>query len=96
MSMHTTSAKPPFLYRFTVAKPSSIHVGLARTICMWCIYDVFGREITKYKVMHGVDIQLWPTLFHNCESKPGRTTYQVHRLSSHARLEAFVNQTKQN
>ena len=45
---------------------------------MRCIYDVFGREITKYKVMHGVDIQLWPTLFHNCESKPGRTTYQLH------------------
>ena len=36
-------------------------IGLARTIYI-CVYGVFGREITKYKVIYGVDIQFWLTL----------------------------------
>jgi hypothetical protein len=29
-------------------------VGLARTIYIRCIYDIFGREITKYTVIYSV------------------------------------------
>jgi len=31
-------------------------------IYIWCIYGNFGRKITKYMVMYGVDIRFWPTL----------------------------------
>ena len=27
-----------------------------------CIYGIFGRKITKYTVIYGVYIQIWPTL----------------------------------
>jgi hypothetical protein len=37
-------------------------LGLARTICIWCTYGIFGREITKFTVIYGVYIQFWPTL----------------------------------
>ena len=37
-------------------------VGLARTIYTRCIYNVSGREITKYTVIYGVYIRFWPTL----------------------------------
>jgi len=40
----------------------SLFVGLARTIYIRCIYGIFGREITKYTVINGVYIRLWPTL----------------------------------
>jgi hypothetical protein len=33
--------------------------GLARTIC---IYDIFGKEITKYTFIHSVKVQIWPAL----------------------------------
>jgi hypothetical protein len=36
-------------------------LGLARTINIRCTYGIFGREITKYMVIYGVYIQLWPT-----------------------------------
>jgi hypothetical protein len=35
---------------------------LARTIYIRCIYSIFGREITKYTVIYGVNIRFWPTL----------------------------------
>ena len=28
---------------------------------IWCIYGIFGREITKYTVIYGVHIRFWPT-----------------------------------
>jgi len=37
-------------------------VGLARTIYSWCIYFIFGREITKYTVIYGEHVPFWPTL----------------------------------
>jgi hypothetical protein len=27
-----------------------------------CIYGIIGREITKYTVVYGVNLQFWPTL----------------------------------
>jgi hypothetical protein len=37
-------------------------VGLARTIYIrWCIYGIFGREITEYTVIYSVYIRFWPT-----------------------------------
>ena len=35
-----------------------IHVGLARTIYIRCIYGIFGREIIKYTVIYGVYIRV--------------------------------------
>jgi len=37
-------------------------VGLARIIYIRFTYGIFGREITKYTVIHGVHIRFWPTL----------------------------------
>jgi len=37
-------------------------IGLARTIHIWCVYGIFGREITIYTVIYGVYIQFWPFL----------------------------------
>jgi hypothetical protein len=37
------------------------HTGLAKTICIRCVYGIFGREITKYTVIYGVYILFWPT-----------------------------------
>jgi hypothetical protein len=31
-------------------------LGLARTICKWCIYGNFGKGSTKYMVLYGVYI----------------------------------------
>jgi len=39
-----------------------IYRGLARTICIRCIYGIFGREITEYTVIYGADVRFWPTL----------------------------------
>jgi hypothetical protein len=39
-----------------------ICVGLARTKYVWCIYGIFGREITNYTVKYGVYVRLWPNL----------------------------------
>jgi hypothetical protein len=33
-----------------------VHIGLARTIYMRCVYGIFGREITKYTVICGVHL----------------------------------------
>jgi len=38
------------------------YLGLARTIYIRFIYGIFGREITKYTVIYGVNIRSWPTL----------------------------------
>jgi hypothetical protein len=40
----------------------TLYLGLARTIYIWCIYNIFGREITKYTVIYGAYIRFWPTL----------------------------------
>jgi len=37
-------------------------LGLARTICIRCVYGIFGREITMYTVIYGVKMRFWPTL----------------------------------
>jgi hypothetical protein len=42
-----------------------IYIGLARTIYIRCIYGIFGREITKYTVIYGVNIRFWHTLHIN-------------------------------
>ena len=34
-----------------------------------CIYGIFGREITKYTIIYGVDIRFWPTL-HTSDTFP--------------------------
>ena len=39
-----------------------IIVGLARTIYIWFLYGIFGREFIKYTVIYGVYIRFWPTL----------------------------------
>ena len=48
----------PYIRAYTVY----IYVGLARTLYIWCIYGVFGRETTKYTVIYGVYIRFWPAL----------------------------------
>ena len=47
---------------FCVGLAGHFCVGLARTIYIRCIYDIFGREITKYTVIYGAYIRFWPTL----------------------------------
>ena len=47
---------------------------MARTIYIWCIYDISGTEITRYTVIDGVYIWFWPTLLkhdatHTCLQK---------------------------
>jgi len=39
-----------------------VYLGLARTMHIQCTYSNFGRKITKYTVIYGAYIQLWPTL----------------------------------
>jgi len=34
----------------------STRLGLDRTIYIWCIYGILGREITNYTVVYGVYI----------------------------------------
>jgi hypothetical protein len=41
---------------------TAVQLGLARTICIRCVYGIFGREITKYTVIYCVYIRFWPTL----------------------------------
>jgi hypothetical protein len=54
---------------------STVCVGLARILYIWCVYiwcvyiwcvygifGIFGREITKYTVVYGVNVWFWPTL----------------------------------
>jgi hypothetical protein len=40
----------------------TILLGLARTICIRCIYGIFGREITKYTAIYGAHIRFSPTV----------------------------------
>jgi len=40
---------------------TTLDIGLAITIYVRCIYNIFGMECTKYKVTHGVYLQPWPT-----------------------------------
>ena len=37
-------------------------LGLARTICIWCTYGIFGREITKFTFIYAEYARFWPTL----------------------------------
>ena len=37
-------------------------LGLAKNICIRCVYGIFGRKITIYTVIYGVYIRFWPTL----------------------------------
>jgi len=32
------------------------------TVCIRCVYGVFGREFTIYTVIYGVYLRFWPTL----------------------------------
>ena len=41
-------------------------LGLARTLCIRCMYGIFGREITRYTVICGAYIWFWPTLIFLC------------------------------
>jgi len=47
------------------------HLGLARTICIRCIYGINGREITRYTLIYGVYIRFWPTLCTPLGGEPG-------------------------
>ena len=33
------------------------------SVCIRCIYGIFGREVIKYMVIYGVYIRFWPTLY---------------------------------
>jgi len=48
-------------YKRIALPPNDLCLGLARTIHVQCIYGIFGREITIYTVIHGVNIRFWPT-----------------------------------
>jgi hypothetical protein len=52
--VHIRCWPEPYIY--------SAYRVLARTIHLWCIYGVFGREIIKHAVIYGVCIRFWPTL----------------------------------
>jgi len=41
---------------------NTVCVGLVINTYIRCIYDMFGREITKDTVMYGVYMRFWPTL----------------------------------
>lgn len=57
--------------------------GLARTICIRCVYGICGRESNKYTVMYGVYKQFWPAL----HIQPG-TAASSSPLISSLRLQA--------
>jgi len=61
-----TSLNPPILHKHfqghLTKRSNTAILGLARTIHIRCIYDTFGREITKYTVICGVYMRFWPTL----------------------------------
>ena len=38
-------------------------LGLARTLCTWCVCGIFGRETTRDTVTYGVYVRFWPTRF---------------------------------
>jgi hypothetical protein len=57
-----SSAVSYYSNTLNVHSREAAHLGLARTIYIWCIYGIFGREITKYTVKCGVYIRFWPTL----------------------------------
>ena len=51
------------------ASKSDARVGLARTICIRGLYDIFGRDITKCTVIYGAYMRFWPTLkSHACNA----------------------------
>jgi len=66
MHLEHAYALPPLLLHASRYTKIQYHIhaylGLARTIYIWCIYGIFGREITKYTVIYGADIRVWPTL----------------------------------
>jgi len=51
----------PSLYALT-------YLGLSRTICIQCVYGIFGRETNKRTVIYVVCIWFWPTLHIFCVS----------------------------
>jgi hypothetical protein len=61
---HTTLLHFPHVVTHTTMTIHTLasFLGLARTIYIRCIYNIFGREITKYTVIYGVYIRFWPTL----------------------------------
>jgi len=38
------------------------YLGLAVTIYIRCIYDIYSKEITMHMVIYGADIRFWPTI----------------------------------
>ena len=63
------------------------YIGLARTICIRCIYGIFGREITKYTVIYGVYIWFWPTLH---IYTPHMTVYLVISLPEYRTYTVYI------
>jgi hypothetical protein len=49
---------------------NAILIGLARILNIRCIYDIFGRELTKYTVIYGAYTRFWPTLHIDHMSRP--------------------------
>jgi len=47
---------------YTPTTRANTFLGLARTIYTRCVYNIFGREITKSTAIYGVYIRFWPTL----------------------------------
>jgi hypothetical protein len=41
----------------------TVRVGQNHIYGIWCMYGIFGREITKYTVIYGDYIRFWPTLY---------------------------------
>jgi hypothetical protein len=58
-------------------------VGLSRTIYIRCTYGIFGREITKYMVIYGVFVRLWPTLHPTPCTLANPTPYTLHPGQPH-------------
>jgi len=53
---------------------------LARTLYIRCAYGIFDRGITKYTVIYGVYIRLWPTP-HMSSGKGAHIIYYTHSES---------------
>jgi hypothetical protein len=62
----------------------ALYVGLARTIYIRCMYGNFGREITKYTVIHGAYVRFRPTLLiciKSLQHHAPHTSKHKHRFS---------------
>jgi hypothetical protein len=57
------------------------YAGLARTLYIWCMYGIFGKEITEYTVIYNVYVQFWPTL-EICAGKAATATSKRKNLTS--------------